>query len=130
MFWTLGLSWNLIIQQSQFLVEPSVLAGLNLLLAYVLFALKRERLPRGNLILAGCLAGFLFSTKLSTVYFLPLPLVPLWIKSSDWDCFWRGLVVFLASFFLATMLINFPVFLSHQSFLNYLQGITSAFSIS
>jgi hypothetical protein len=125
----LYLGLDSVLQQMQivFLVEPAAIVMLNLMIAHFIFLIERKRTSRWDVLLAGFMAAAMLSAKLSTIFFVPIPIVAFYLAKRDFIEFLGRIRLFAIVFLGSLALINFPAFLSTTSLGNYLHAVTHPF---
>jgi len=110
-----------------FLVEPAAIIMLNLTIAHFLFLIERNRISPWDVLLSGFTAAAMLSAKISTIFFVPLPLLAFYIAKRDLSELAARMRMFALAFLCSLALINFPAFLSATSLGNYLHSVTHPF---
>lgn len=123
----LGINVDLMREQRLFYMEPAMLAGLNLCLFAYLYLLDAKKISRLHTILYAVVCAFTVATKFSTLPFLLLPVLAILFIQKETKEKLLSLLIFFASFLVGYLLINFPAFLSLQSFNQFLHDLSSNF---
>ncbi len=125
----LGLNIPTINEQSIFYIEPSMIIFINLMIAYFLYCLSKERFSLGFSIVYGIAGAAMVCTKPSTVFYLCLPVISVfnfWKHHSDKErtlqiCI--GILVFAAAFYC----INIPAWQNNIMRNMLIHDVTSNF---
>lgn len=123
----LGINVDLMREQRLFYMEPAMLAGLNLCLFAYLYLLDTKKISQLQTIGYALICAFTVATKFSTLPFLLLPILAILFIQKETKERIISLFIFFASFLVGYLLINFPAFLSLQSFNQFLHDLSSNF---
>jgi hypothetical protein len=122
----LGTSIDLITEQKILYLEPGIVASLALMLLTYCYYLSRGYVTRATPLLFGFIGAAMISTKFSTLFFLVLPLILFFYFLRRGQALKYG-GVYIASFVASYLLINFPAFMSLESFNLFLHDLSSNF---
>lgn len=123
----LGINIELIAEQRYFYIEPAMIASISLALFLYVYFLNQASIKKYQIILYGAFMAFMLGTKLSIAPLLLLPLILLFYQKDALRGKAVSLIIFFVSFAGAYIIINFPAWLSLQSFNQFLHDATSNF---
>lgn len=122
----LGLSLDIQREQQIFYIEPSMLAALAVCIALYTYFVFKWQVQNYAAPLFGFLFAFLVSTKFSMAPFALLPLFLFAYVLPRKKALLQGLV-YLITFPISYLLVNYPAFISLGSFNTFLHDLTSNF---
>lgn len=122
----LGFDLDLLVEQKIFYIEPGMLASLALLILTYCHYLYRGEVSYKTAVLFGFLAAFMVSTKFSTALFVLLPITLFFYLLQNRDAL-RYVATYMISLAAFYALINFPAFISLESFNLFLHDLSSNF---
>jgi len=124
----LGFNLDLLHEQKIFYIEPGMLASLALLILAYCYVLYRGKISSKEILTFSFLAAWMVSTKLSTIFFVALPLILISLISwPDYKIIFNKVGTYILGLPLFYILINFPAFLTLNSFNTYLHDLFSNF---
>lgn len=122
----LGFDLDILNEQKLFYIEPAMLASLALLILTYCHYLYRRTTSSKAAVLFGFLAAFMISTKFSAVLFIMLPVILFFYLLQGRDAL-QQVAIYILSLAVFYALINFPAFISLESFNLFLHDLSSNF---